>query len=310
MKLTYEQYISGKYDLLATGRDGEFRTTCPFCSNPDRKFYFRFQYSSFNCYHCQASGSLYKFIKDLHKDINVKDLNNGYYIKVNKVLDKTPVPLPSDFISLSNVTSYIGLQYMNYLYSRGLSLEHIHTYKFGYSPSLSYQLIIPVYNEVGAQVYYTTRLIRDDVSQEKVYNPTSSNAYYSKSDCMFNLHRYIGRSTLYLFEGVFSALSGTMCNCNSVALFGKVLSAVQLELLINCEFKDIVVCLDDDADEEAAALCLKLKPYFNVMRVCFPKDKDANDLLLTGELHQYLKSPKPFTQAQNIRNLLKKFKKS
>lgn len=284
---------------------------CPFCGNRDAKFYFYFNYESFNCYHCKRQGSLKSFIYLLHShEIKVSDLESNNFVRTERLTDYKPTKLPIDFMRLNNPTSFMALEYVNYIFNRGIDFKTALYYNFGYSPSMSFQLIMPVQNEIGENVYYTTRVIRDGITKEKAYNPTAKAGCYGRKDVIFGLNRCKG-GTVYLFEGVFSALSAQTLNYPAVALLGKSLSDEQLSLLMAYNFKDIVICFDDDATTQSYDLAYKIQHVFNSVHIIeFPKDKDANDLLLEGTLVDKMHQLQPVNRLNRLKGLLKNLKNS
>jgi hypothetical protein len=254
----------------------------------DHKYHLgvSFKLKAFNCFRCGFKGHLNKLTKLLFNitlDSIVTD-SNKLNIKTIKQIDKKPVLLPEDFISLSkNLNSYYN-KYHEYLFNRRVSLMQIDFYNLGISLS-KYKgyIYIPIYDINGNQVYWTTRSINKDAELKSIL-PKVQDGYYIKSDCLFNIHNAVNYDEVCITEGVFNSIS---IGKNSVAIMGKYLSDNQLKILSQCQFKRYTIALDNDAKKEMYDIADKLRLYSeNVYITKYPDDRDINKLWQDDELHK------------------------
>jgi hypothetical protein len=254
----------------------------------DQKYHLgvSFKLKAFNCFRCGFKGHLNKLTKLLFNitlDSIVTD-SNKLNIKTIKQIDKKPVLLPEDFISLSkNLNSYYN-KYHEYLFNRRVSLMQIDFYNLGISLS-KYKgyIYIPIYDINGNQVYWTTRSINKDAELKSIL-PKVQDGYYIKSDCLFNIHNAVNYDEVCITEGVFNSIS---IGKNSVAIMGKYLSDNQLKILSQCQFKRYTIALDNDAKKEMYDIADKLRLYSeNVYITKYPDDRDINKLWQDDELHK------------------------
>jgi DNA primase len=105
-----------------------------------------------------------------------------------------------------------------------------------------------------------------------------------KEEIIFNESRINWEENVYLCEGAFDGIFLP----NPLVMLGKKLSPLMLEKLYNQAKKDIIICLDGDAWDDAKKLFHELNGgvlYGRIKALHLPKDKDACDL--KGDVLQY-----------------------
>ena len=101
---------------------------------------------------------------------------------------------------------------------------------------------------------------------------------------IFNESLIDWKKDIYLVEGVFDSFFLD----NSIALLGKYVNDNLWEMLYTKAKKNIIVCLDGDAFDDAKNIYDKLNGgalYNRVKLLKLPKDKDVCDL--RGEINEY-----------------------
>jgi len=162
---------------------------------------------------------------------------------------------------------------INYLKSRGITEEIIDKYDIGFSFEGDYagRIIVPSYNSDGELNYFVSRSWNPKTKM-KYKNPEAD-----KEFLIFNESRINWEEDIWIVEGVFDGFFVP----NSIPLLGKFLNDNLWEVLYNKAKKDIIICLDDDAWEDAKRLYYKLsggKLYGRVKIVKLPEGKDLGDL--------------------------------
>lgn len=304
--MTPEHFILQRYNCIKTGKDGIYRLTCPFCRNQAKKFYFLFNKGFYNCFHCGKSDSIRNFIYEFHRsDIDIKSIDFKYN-KISRQFtdDKNPVLLPEDFKPILEADTTMGLEYLRYVYNRGISNKIISQANIGYSATFSYYVIFPVYDENSRQVYFTNRYIGTNKGIEKTYNPSLSfSNSYSKSSVLYNINRAVyKKDILYIVEGVFSCLSMMSVDLNCVATLGKTISDEQIEIINANDFNSVVLCYDGDAMDKNLLAAYRLQQYTKckIYTCTLPDKKDPNNLLIEGSLLHYTKQIEPYSRLSSI----------
>lgn len=312
MAATVEQFIRAHYSCYSAG-DGEVRISCPMCGHKGQKCYISFTKNVFFCFHCEAKGSMRSFIYLFHNSAR-KEVNISYKRQIiDKNYDKLTVPLPDDYRELSTQKSIMALHYLDYIFSRGFTLHTLRHINIGYSGTLSYYLIFPVYDENYKQIYYTTRSIKED-SPLKVYNPSNeSNKYIGKSDVLYNIHNAKANATVYITEGIFDCLSLHTLKYNAVASLGKTLSDSQIEILLQNKFQQIIICYDGNARESTYNTAKRLSQYHRNVWMCLlpeGKNDDPNNLLMKNTLQNNLQKLEKYSREGAILARIQKLKNS
>jgi len=145
-------------------------------------------------------------------------------------------------------------------------------YSMGYTTHGPYRgrIIIPSFDEDGEINYFVARSYTNH--RMKYKNPE-----FPKEEIIFNESRIKWDEDIYLVEGVFDMLFLD----NAIPILGKTVSDNLWGKLYEKSEKNIIVCLDGDAWEDAEQLYRKLDGgrLNNRIRVIkMPKDKDVAEL--------------------------------
>jgi len=267
---------------------GQISFDCPVCSydikgleKGDGKGNFEVNYHQgvFKCWACSETygthGSLNKlFLKwGTKRNKSTWRLIGGDFIK--KVERKyEDVTLPKDYISFSKANK-LTIPYKeayNYLRKRNISDKLINQYCLGYTTEGKYRgrIIVPSFDENNEINYFVSRSYVGHKNKYK--NPEAE-----KDKIIFNEHLINWEKDIYLVEGVFDMFFIE----NSVPLLGKSVSDKLWSKLYDNAKKNIVICLDGDAWEDAQKLYRKLeggKLNGKIRLLKVPKDKDVGEL--------------------------------
>jgi len=267
---------------------GQISFDCPVCSydikgldKGDGKGNFEVNYHQgvYKCWACSETfnthGSLNKlFLKwGNRRNKSTWELIGGDFIKKREKKYKD-VRLPKEYISF-NKGNKLTIPYKeayNYLRKRNITNEIINRYSIGYTTEGEYRgrIIVPSFDENENINYFVSRSYINHKNKYK--NPEAE-----KDKIIFNEHLINWEEDVYLVEGVFDMFFLE----NSIPILGKNLSDKLWEKLYNKCKKNIIVCLDGDAWQDAEKLYRKLeggKLTNRIRLVKLPKDKDVSDL--------------------------------
>ena len=267
---------------------GQISFDCPVCSydikgldKGDGKGNFEVNYHQgvYKCWACSETfnthGSLNKlFLKWGNKRHKATwELIGGDFIKKTEKKYKQ-VKLPKEYISFTkgNKLTIPYKEAYNYLRKRNITDEIINKYSIGYTTEGEYRgrIIVPSFDENEELNYFVSRSYINHKNKYK--NPEAE-----KDKIIFNEHLIKWDEDVYLVEGVFDMFFLK----NAIPILGKNLSDRLWEKLYsNCK-KNIIVCLDGDAWEDAEKLYRKLdggKLTNRIRLIKLPKDKDVSDL--------------------------------
>ncbi len=264
---------------------------CPRCG--DENYHLNIDKDSklFNCWRCNLKGNLYRLISVLEKipvSISIRkiksfnkftavELEEGESAvdKVEEIFAKEEELLnaiakrPQLFYNVSNCKHLsllnpklsIDKRFLNYLQSRNFTIEELKGWEVRACIAGEYgmRLIFPLYFKEKVVNY----LARDvtGISELKYLNCPNTESIINTNDLLYG-EDYIEeeQERLVLCEGVFDAIrvgKGT-----AVGMFGKKISTVQLEKIINWNIKtEIVILLDGDAMVDALELKGELRAF-------------------------------------------------
>tara|TARA_R100000322_G_scaffold166938_1_gene134185 strand:- start:628 stop:1542 length:915 start_codon:yes stop_codon:yes gene_type:complete len=267
---------------------GQISFDCPVCSydikglnKGDGKGNFEINYFKgvYKCWACsethETHGSInklfWKWGNKKHRQ-NWKLIAPEKFIPENKVYKR--IELPDDFISFEkgNKLTISYKEARNYLLNRNISEDKMIKYSMGYTTHGPYRgrIIIPSFDEDGEINYFVARSYTNH--RMKYKNPE-----FPKEEIIFNESRIKWDEDIYLVEGVFDMLFLD----NAIPILGKTVSDNLWGKLYEKSEKNIIVCLDGDAWEDAEQLYRKLDGgrLNNRIRVIkMPKDKDVAEL--------------------------------
>ena len=267
---------------------------CPVCANEkgldkgDGKGNLEINYSKhvYKCWVCGESegtqGPLGRLF-DKHGTKEQKKVYNLIKPEELKVQEakKTQLKLPEGYTQFkdSNPRFIPHAEAYRYLIYRGITDEIIEKYQIGYTVSgeFAYRVIVPSFDKNNRLNYFIARSWVPNKMKYK--NPTAA-----KDEIIFNESRIDWFKDIYLVEGAFD---GFFLD-NSIAMLGKKMSSLLFETLYENALGKIIICLDEDAWDEAFKLYHELnggRLYNKIKIIKPPKDMDVADL--RGQIDEY-----------------------
>jgi len=283
---------SHKYD----DTNGQIAYDCPVCSYEikglscgDGKGNLEVSLEK-NVFHCWSCGDTHDTHGHLGKLIqqfgSKKDKKTYNLIRPDKIEKKKKefkeLELPKEYKKFEEIhpLHLPRKEALNYLKKRGITQEIIDKYQIGICMEGDYagRIIVPSFNKKGDLNFFVSRSWNPK-SKLKYKNPEAS-----KDFLIFNESLIDWKKDIYLVEGVFDSFFLD----NSIALLGKYVNDNLWEILYNKAKKNIIVCLDGDAFDDAKNIYDKLNGgvlYGRVKLLKLPKDKDVCDL--RGQIDDY-----------------------
>lgn len=239
-----------------TGEDN-YAFFCPYCKHYKRKLEINLETFNYHCWTCspKLGGKNFFFLfRDLQNVTEVqldkiKEYTNTHtYHKSDK--SKVILRLPKEFKSMQQTYNSIEYKHANvYLKNRSITPWDIKKYNIGFCEDGEYggRIVIPSYDESGDLNYFVSRTFFD--SSLKYKNPKVSKDVVAFENLVSWNHPII------LCEGVFDAIA---IKRNAVPLLGKSLQPYLKSKLETNKVKDIYVCLDKDARNDAIKIAQDL----------------------------------------------------
>mgnify|MGYP003637593078 CR=1 FL=1 len=267
---------------------GQISFDCPLCSydlkgldKGDGKGNFEVNYHQgvYKCWACSETynthGSLNKlFLKwGNRRTKSTWELIGGDFIKkTERKYEEVRIPKEYTSFSKGNKLTIPYKEAYNYLRKRNISDALIAKYSLGYTTEGKYRgrIIVPSFDENEEINYFVSRSYVGHKNKYK--NPEAE-----KDKIIFNEHLINWEEDVYLVEGVFDMFFID----NSIPVLGKSVSDKLWTTLYDKAEKNIIICLDGDAWEDAKKLYRKLEGgrLMNRVRlVRLPKDKDVGEL--------------------------------
>jgi len=275
---------------------GQMSVDCPVCSydikglsKTDGKGNLEINYQNhiYKCWSCAETHDTHGHLGKLIDQFGSKKDKKTYKLirpdkfeKKEKVFKKLELPKEYKKFEEINPLHIPRKEAFNYLKKRGISQEIIDKYQIGLCVEGEYsgRIIVPSFNKKGELNFFVSRSW-DTKSKLKYKNPEAA-----KDFLIFNESLIDFKKDIYIVEGVFDSFFLD----NSIALLGKFINDNMWEKLYTNAKKDIIICLDGDAYDDAKKLYNKLNGgslYNRVKIVKLPKDKDVCDL--RGDITQY-----------------------
>ena len=275
---------------------GQMSVDCPVCSydikglsKTDGKGNLEINYQNhiYKCWSCAETHDTHGHLGKLIDQFGSKKDKKTYKLirpdkfeKKEKVFKKLELPKEYKKFEEINPLHIPRKEAFNYLKKRGISQEIIDKYQIGLCVEGEYsgRIIVPSFNKKGELNFFVSRSW-DTKSKLKYKNPEAA-----KDFLIFNESLIDFKKDIYIVEGVFDSFFLD----NSIALLGKFINDNMWEKLYTNAKKDIIICLDGDAYDDAKKLYDKLNGgslYNRVKIVKLPKDKDVCDL--RGDITQY-----------------------
>lgn len=318
MILDYIESALGEGTPHHTSKGLQYNYKCPFCDDHKQRLFINVDRGVYWCHHCEAKGTLVSFISDYTKipwaealkiyreyESYEKPLPASLEEEVYQRLIKAPeveikkyiFPLPEEFTLIENATGKAGKRAVQYIQSRGVSLDMAERYYLGYCESGDYanRIILPDF-ENGELIYWQARtweptpknpairklfkkVLNPSLTREQVENGVKA---IGKSEVISNIDFVLENGMCVLCEGRFDAL--TLRDIGA-CLHGKVMSDTQYVKLVRNKDKihTIAVMMDGDAFANTLRIAKRLYKHFDNVLVCkLPKDKDPSELGTKG----------------------------
>lgn len=277
--------------------------TCPLC-NGKEKLYIRKQDGRFACWKCRHTKGFQgspefafaellnqpvKEIKEkLYGDAGVGflptylDVHLDEFIDDDDIIEEIPEDLPSltfpyHCLPIDSPGAKRGIEY---LLSRGISLEVAKFYKIRYSPE-RLAVVFPSYvndNLVGWQFRSIEKSFEILPDLSIVNRLKSLSSKDIPRDRTFMFQDYLrGLEHAVLCEGPVDAIKAHLVG-GGIAALGKVITPAQVSLLLRAGLKRVYVALDPDAFMELNPLLEKFNDALELLRVEIPEKDGKPDL--------------------------------
>jgi DNA primase len=266
----------------------QYGYNCPQCGVGQKKGNLEISLEK-HLYHCWSCGEINDMhgplgkLIDIYGTKNQKKVYNLLRPEEQKVKEKKPtkLKLPKEFVSFKDINPLHipHKEALKYIKSRGITDQMIEKYNIGFACEGEYmgRVIVPSYDMEGELNYFVSRAWFK--TKNKYKNPEAP-----KELIIFNEKLIDWTKPIYLCEGVFDGFFTP----NPVILLGKVLHDLLFEKIYNNAQSDVIICLDEDAWNNAKKLYNTLnggKLRGRVKIIKLPKDKDVAEL--RGDIEDY-----------------------
>lgn len=255
--------------------------TCPKCSKKE-KLYMRRSNGQFICFYCAETQNFRgkpEFALTELLGISISDIRRKLYGSITPEGDAmvvfnlqdfwgddpepeetylASIPTPDDFMDLESPQGKEGL---DYLLTRGISLERAREYRLCYWVTKK-RVVFPVYDGerfLGYQarlIHGNTEFIGKSGDLVKIPKILTSPGLQRDQIVMF-MNRLQGADHVFIAEGPVDAMKAHLCGGN-VATMGKSVSTSQLDLIRTSGVKRVYIALDPDAEAEAQGIARRL----------------------------------------------------
>jgi len=302
------------FNLKKSGNRGWMLGDCGFCGKGEHMgIIFGDKLSSFRCFKCGESGTLFILLKHVKKlDLLEKNRTVDRDIYLQNKIQIENEELDLDY-SLPKKTKPIGFKrvYSNeYLESRGFTKEQFKLFHVGTTkldPEARNEYVIFLIMEGGECKGYVARSIKSKIEIDNWNLGVKNHNNIAKLQGGRKLKKYLRYvnshdtefmkmlfgyeeitedvDTVILVEGIMDKFNidrlmdlykvdNVKCN----ALFGKPISSYQVKRLQDKKVENIILLYDSDAVNESKKYGAELSKYFNVEVGFMPEDKDPGDL--------------------------------
>lgn len=271
-------------------RSGQYICDCPYCGKP-MHFYINKKTQLFDCKKCGEVGSIYKLLKHFNKLylLGGKKVENTITIKSIRQIQEV-AENKTEIKELPIKQMPIGWKVMkqpnDYLVSRHITESDCKKYQIGSTSLVSkYQnyILIPITDE-GKIRGYIGRYGSKRVPENKLrYNNSLGTDFAS---LLFGYDDIIKdkTETVIITEGVFDKFAvdrylqlyadeSVRCICT----FGKKISDIQIQKLVNKNISNVILAYDFDAIKEIKQYGMELNYYFNTSVAVSCKKKDIDE---------------------------------
>lgn len=275
---------------------------CPFHSERTPSFVVYPDKKDYHCFGCGAHGTVIDYVMQLE--------GVSLWEAVEMLADRLGIPINDSEEYKRRKAEYIKREKQarkhhkevskaaDYLKGRGINGKTAKEFCLGWDENKQ-AVIIPLHDKYGRTAGHAERRLKPDSKSKKYWN-SYNDAYFKKSETLYNVHRARkhAQERLYIVEGYFDAMSmWQMGYKNVVGVMGRVLTKEQVQLIKDITNSDTTITLIPDKDEhqfdsvEKNTTLLRrfLKNYISVIQIpdgC----KDVNDALIENKTNWHEES--------------------
>lgn len=323
-----------------TSRGMQYSYKCPICDDWKERLFIHPDRGKYKCHNCDSAGTIVTFLSDYNHipwkealklfreyqtyEIELPDeIENEVYNRLIRApeieVPKFVYPLPEEFILIEDAKGEAGRKAVQYLRSRGVSMDTAIQQYIGYCEEGQFanRIIMPDFED-GELVYWQARTWEPKPKLKllqkyyrKVLNPTLTeeqidDGYIAvdKSDVVSNIDFIRQTGIAVICEGRFDSYTiGETGAC----IHGKHMSDEQFLKLVKhkSEIDLVVVMLDGDAFKQAVSTAKRLSGYFDDVLVAkLPGNMDPNSLGKKGVL-EALNNAIPYTPMFEVKARLR-----
>ena len=267
---------------------GQISVNCPYCDDGNNKGNLEINIYEhvYKCWSCSETNGTHGPLGKLIDIFGTKRQRKTYDLfKPEELKQKEAwvkkLTLPKEFVSFKDINPLHipHKEALKYIKSRGITNEMIEKYNIGFACEGEYmgRVIVPSYDMNDELNYFVSRAWFK--TKNKYKNPEAP-----KETIIFNEKLIDWTKPIYLCEGVFDGFFTP----NPVILLGKVLHDLLFETIYTKAESDVIICLDEDAWENAKKLYNTLnggKLRSRVKIIKLPKDKDVAEV--RGNIDDY-----------------------
>jgi DNA primase len=338
--IDYLDAVLGEGKPHTTSKGVQYSYQCPICGDwkdrlfvhPDRKVVF--------CHNCEYANSVITFISDMSnitwkEALNIYREYDGYDVKLPDSLqeeiyarlssapeiikEKYVYPLPEEFILVEEAKGETGKKVIEYLKSRGVSMETAQKQYIGYCAEGEYadRIIMPDFEDYEI-VYWQARTILPTPKSKilkkmfrKAMNPSLTKEQIEQGIVAVDKSEVISNIDYIRESGVAVICEGRMDSYtigdNGACIHGKHMSDHQLIKLVQNKDKieTIAIMLDGDAFDSALILADRLYKHFdNILMTKLPYGEDPNSIGTKGVL-EHLVGAIPYSPMFSVKARLR-----
>lgn len=317
MVTDYLDAILGEGTYHNTRKGAQYSYKCPLCNDYKERLFVNVDNGKFMCHHCSTAGTnvtLLSLINNItwKEALSIYREYQGYEVQlpdsiesevydrlINNVGDsgiimpKFVYPLPDEFILIEEAKGSTGRKALNYIKSRGISIDTCIQQYVGYCEEGDYanRIIMPDF-EGGELVYWQARTWEPKPKNKlvakfyrKVLNPSLSKEQIAegiiavdKSEVVSNIDLILENGVAVICEGRFDSYT---IGDSGACIHGKHLSDEQFVKLVKNKDKisTAIVMLDGDAFDKTLSTAKRLAGYLSDVWVTkLPDNMDPNSL--------------------------------
>jgi len=225
--LDIETFVKLNFEVVRRSGDEVVLNPCPGCGDTHH-FYFNVRKGLGYCFKCGFAANIFQLKKRFKREV---------------IEDREPVKESAPTFKISLPSMVRNADLINYMQSRFVPLKRIRDYQIGLCTRGLYRdrVIIPVC-ECGRIAGFVARSVNG--AKRKYLYPKG----FKVKQFLFNYENVAPEREIILVEGVFDVLRHPY---QTLALFGKTISKVQIKKVLQKKPSRVYVCLDPDATKEA-----------------------------------------------------------